>query len=107
MNKLIAVVGSGLLVLGLGACTGQPQKVVETVTVAPDPVPATPNIPSTEFMALEAAWSTVTRSQQATMCAGFRIDPTAAWLAFDEGAEGTIARESFMTFFTMKCGSPV
>lgn len=101
----------------LGACAlpqSEPAPVVtvtapaptHTVTAPPDTEEYTP-VPESgdalEMSVLEEVWQSESSANRRDMCLAFNYSPEQAWQAFNEGAEGKLAKTTFMKFFSQKC----
>jgi hypothetical protein len=119
----VAGVAVGLIVLGSLADNGssedatsappavivtEPAPVVERDEPEPvkkdKPEPAdTVDEDALNDLALDLTWDAMSRSERDLMCTGFWYDPEMMWESFDEGADGSISRASFMRFMRGKC----
>ena len=119
------LIAAGAAVVGLFVLAGisnggneAPPAAQPTVTVTPrvvdepEPVSKPKPKPTPEDtidedtlndLALDLTWDAMSRSERDLMCNGFWYDPQMMWESFDEGADGSISRASFMRFMRGKC----
>lgn len=118
--KIIYTVPFAAAAIALAGCSQMlPQSVPSvapqpTVTVtAPAPTPEqdteTYSPPpesgdALEMSVLEEVWQSESAANRRDMCLAFNYDAEQAWQAFNEGAEGKLAKATFMKFFSQKCG---
>lgn len=83
-----------------------PQPTVTVTAPAPDTEEYTP-VPESgdalEMSVLEEVWQSESSANRRDMCLAFNYSPEQAWQAFNEGAEGKLAKTTFMKFFSQKC----
>lgn len=71
--------------------------------VAPSPLTQERSALSSDLALLEQAWAEQSVTDRVGMCRAWRLSPEQAWTSFNGGADDSISKASFFSFFGSKC----